>query len=422
MTNFKLVWAEILHRKLGSMMALTAVLLAVAATVSTVTFFKSFDIRTEKIVVERSAAIEKMAKDNYKKAKQITKKLGFNLMIFPIAQNDLEGQLNGITNYMPEEYVHTLAKSPIVSFRHLMPSLKERVRWPEQKIKQMWLEGLLDEVPVAYRKDKKKAMEPPIPKGKMLIGHLIAESTKLKIGDKVTLMGEEFEIFKIRKEVGDQADATVRIHLHTAQKMLGQEGKINSILALKCGDCAFERIANIRKEVATYLPGTKVVEFETKSLARAEMRDKDLKLMEQMLALEKTNREADRSESSRKTEIALPLIVLVMGLWVAMLFLTNARDRSKEIGIFRALGWKRRKVVNLFLIKAGLLGLFGALLGYALGYLGVGLYEPVALKQLFDAKLLVLVLIVTPFLTIVSAWLPALTAAAQDPAEVLRAE
>ena len=74
-----------------------------------------------------------------------------------------------------------------------------------------------------------------------------------------------------------------------------------------------------------------------------------------------------------------------------------------------------------------LLGLLGACFGYAAGRLiGAAWRETAALPsthpRFIDAGLLLLVMVAAPLLAALASWLPALSAAQQDPAVVLREE
>ena len=116
-------------------------------------------------------------------------------------------------------------------------------------------------------------------------------------------------------------------------------------------------------------------------------------------------------------------------IWVGLLSLANVRQRRQEIGILRAIGLRWQQILVVFLSKAVLLGLLGAVLGYGLGFALAAWAEanpagpdslPVPLSALFTPGVLVAVLLLTPVLSILASWLPALQAASQDPAPVLQ--
>jgi putative ABC transport system permease protein len=65
--------------------------------------------------------------------------------------------------------------------------------------------------------------------------------------------------------------------------------------------------------------------------------------------------------------VTILMVIVVVGimntLWIAI------RERTREIGTLRAIGMQRRKVLWLFVLEAGLLGLLGTVAGAALGAL-----------------------------------------------------
>ena len=69
----------------------------------------------------------------------------------------------------------------------------------------------------------------------------------------------------------------------------------------------------------------------------------------------------------------LAIIVGVLGVMNTMLM--TVFERTHEIGILLAVGWKRRRIVYMVLCESALLGLVGGLVGVALGALGIWLLE-----------------------------------------------
>ncbi len=66
--------------------------------------------------------------------------------------------------------------------------------------------------------------------------------------------------------------------------------------------------------------------------------------------------------------VALPAIGLVVGAIVIMnIMLVAVAERTREIGIRKALGARRRDILNQFLVESATLATFGAALGVALG-------------------------------------------------------
>ncbi len=245
MTFNKLIIKEILHRKLNFCLNLISVAVAVACVIGAVIFLRSHELNTKKIInqkeIETKQRVEKL-EDDYRK---ITKKMGFNILIIPKNQNLNDFYADDFASkYMPENYVHLLANSKIVTIRHLLPSLQQKLKWPEKK-RTIILIGTRGEVPNAY-KSPLKPLKQPVKTGEIVLGYELHNSLNISTGDYVTLLGKKFVVAKTYGERGNKDDITVWISLKEAQQLLNKENKINAILALECS-CAWADLAKVRK-------------------------------------------------------------------------------------------------------------------------------------------------------------------------------
>ena len=422
MSLLRLVLRELLHRKLNFSLGVVSVAVAVACLVGAVAILQKHDARTEQIIAAKEAETRaKMAvlEDDYRK---ITKGLGFNVLILPRDQNlsDLFAE-DYATKYMPESYVDRLATSRVATIQHLLPSLQQKLKWPEVE-RTIILIGVRGEVPILHADPKKPILE-AVPPGTMAVGSELHRSLKLKLDDKVKLLGREFTVGKLHPERGTKDDITIWISLKEAQELLKKPGQINGILALECV-CAADSLDKVRGEISRILPDTQVVEFQSQTLARAEARRRAATEARDAIEREKQNRARLRQERESFAAILVPVVLVASVLWVAFLSFGNVRERRSEIGILRALGVGARKIMTIFLGRAALIGLAGACLGLAAGYLVGALWHegavsaPAATVHL-GPRLWLAAFVGAPIVAALAGWLPSYLAAQQDPANVL---
>jgi len=448
MNPSRLVFREIAHRKLNFLLGAVCIALTVSITFGAMALLKAHDLETRAILADHDtrteAILAQMESDTSQNMDQLEdairksmKGLGFNIFIYPEGQEMAEVYAQGFASKtMPEEYVNKLANSKIVTVNHLLPRLTRKIKWPEQD-RTVVLIGVRGEVPLAHR-DPKKPLIDPVPEGQLVVGYELHQSLGLNPGDTVKLMGREFAVQKCHKERGTVDDITLWMNLGECQKILNQEGRINAILALECNCATLDRLGEIRAEIGKILPGTKIIEKGSKALARAEARVKAGATAKKQMIETGRNREQQRANKSarlaslqdsreRMASILVPLVAILCLAIVGVLSFTNVRDRQSEIGIFRAIGVTGGLILKVFLARAFLLGLAGAVIGLAILYLGgSGLQEKYlygyALSLLLESRQLAVALITVPLLACVAAWLPSLHASQRDPAEILRHE
>ncbi len=115
--------------------------------------------------------------------------------------------------------------------------------------------------------------------------------------------------------------------------------------------------------------------------------------------------------------------LLVGGIGIMNIMLATVTERTREIGVRRALGAKQKDITSQFLIEAMVLAIGGGLIGVALGVI-----TPLIVSQLTDMRTIVtpvsvlLAFGISGAVGIVFGWYPASRAAKLDPIEALRHE
>ena len=446
MTIRRLITREILHRKLSFVLSVVSVVVAVGCLVAAVTLLHAYDLRTEQIIQAKIAGTEanvrarqaeagKRAAELNESYRQITLKLGYNLLILPKEEKLIDFELRGApSKYMPEESVDILSKSGIMTVRHLLPVLQQRqIVVFAGKRQEVFLIGVRGEVPLANRAAKKPLLAAVQP-GEMIIGWHVHQELGVKVGDKVSVVDREFKVSRIHAARGSNDDSSVWIDLKAAQEVLDKEGKINGIMAINCIPCTRTRLSELKQDIVRILPGTQVRVKMTEAVIRyeARVRAADEANAQVTLARRRGRSDIAREQAARadlKGQIEafagwiVPLILIGAAVWMALLAYGNVRQRRCEIGVLRAIGLRSGQILTVFLAKAVVVGLAGACVGYVAGFLTALVWgQAPPARQIFIPLLPVAVLLLAPVLSCLASWVPAMLAARQDPAAVLAEE
>jgi putative ABC transport system permease protein len=126
-------------------------------------------------------------------------------------------------------------------------------------------------------------------------------------------------------------------------------------------------------------------------------------------------------------DIIVPFVIIICAAWVGILAMMNVRERRQEIGVMRALGYGSGKISLLFLGKAVVIGLLGAVLGFVLGTVLTMTFGPYIFKLTAGNikpvyGLLGWFMVAAPLFSAVCSLVPTMTAVMQDPVVTLREE
>jgi len=383
MRTFRLILREMLERKLNSLLSLLAIVIAAALFVA---FFTTGEASKNETI-------------------RLMRDIGFNLRIIPEKTNMEKFWQMGYSEYtMPESHVHELASYEGISYAHLTAILQKKVIWQDREV---FLTGIAPELSTPGR--KKTPMIFSIERGNVYIGFEIAQGLNLRKGDTIDICGKMFTVSHSLSESGSGDDVRIYAHLHDVQSLLNMENRINEIKALQClcieHDTNTNSLSLLREQLARILPDAKVILIQNIASAR----------------------ENQRLMAERYFGFVIPFVVVVCMTWIGILAMLNVRERRQEIGIMRALGYSSSKIASLFLGKAVLIGLIGAVLGFGIGTalalkFGPAIFKVTANMITPQIKLLYWAVIASPAVCALSVFIPAMIAVAQDPAITLREE
>jgi lipoprotein-releasing system permease protein len=119
---------------------------------------------------------------------------------------------------------------------------------------------------------------------------------------------------------------------------------------------------------------------------------------------------------------------LAIAFGIAAVLIVSVVQKSKEIGILRAMGTSRGQILRVFLVQGALLGLAGSLIGSALGATAIVLWSHLVRNPdgtpLFpldlDPRLFAAAAVLATLSGLIAAYLPALRGARVDPVVAIR--
>jgi len=240
---------------------------------------------------------------------------------------------------------------------------------------------------------------PPQSRDQVLLGLEARNKLGLDPGATVTIEGRTYTVSGILWETGGEEDGVIVMDRGELSQLTGRGGDVNvvEVTASSSGD-----VETLSREIGRALPSASVISVK-KSLA--------------------FNAQANGA-LSKFGLAATGLIILVSALIVSLTTLTAVRERQREIGVLRAVGYRQRDIWTLLLMEALLLSLGAALIGTGLGLagaaLGPRLVPGLALRFTPNLPVVVGGMLLAILLAVVATLYPAHRAARLDPAAALK--
>ena len=242
----------------------------------------------------------------------------------------------------------------------------------------------------------------------ILIGTELASDLGVSVGDKLRVTAANGNantltisgIFDLGNKGANQR--TTLMTLHSAQSLLGLAGGVTALDVTVHDVYAAELVAHH----ITALTGVQA--------------DSWIKTNEQFFT-------AVSAQTTANTAIRL-FVGLSVAFGIASVLVVSVVQKSREIGILRAMGITRGQILRVFLLQGGLLGFGGALAGSVLGWLGLAVWMQaqrnpdgtVMFAISFEPLMFATALMLATVTGLAASFAPAMRAARLDPVAAIR--
>lgn len=241
----------------------------------------------------------------------------------------------------------------------------------------------------------------PKSRDEVLLGNEVAVQLFKSRGDSLQINGRNVKISGVLDETGSQDDFLIFADLAYVQETIKQPGILSLIeVSAYCNSCPIDEIV---KQISAKLPHAKVTAIKQSIETKMEALD-----------------------HFKKFSLGISIIVLLIGgLIVFTSMMASVNERKREIGIFRAIGFRKSHVVRIIFLEVLIVGLIAGVFGYALGlgvshFIGPLLTGMKSVGIAIDPILAIGATFISSLIGILSSAYPAIHASKMDPTTALR--
>ena len=340
----------------------------------------------------------------------ISKKLdefGANILIIP-RTDDLSLSYGGMNIGGVSIDAQTLKDSDIPKIRQI--EVRENVSIVSPKLigvveiegKKVPVMGVRFEEELRLKKWWKIHGGEPKNRDEVLLGSEVAVRLFKSTGDTLSINGKPVRISGVLDETGSQDDFLILSDLAFVQEAMKRLGALSLIeVSAFCNTCPIEEIV---KQISQKLPHAKVTAIKQTLQTKMEALD-----------------------HFKKFSVGISVIVLLIGsLIVFTNMMASVNERKREIGIFRAIGFRKSHVVRIIFLEALIVGFVAGIVGFLLG-LGISqVIGPMITgvkggALVIDPWLAIGAIFLSSLIGILSSAYPAIHASKMDPTTALRA-
>ncbi len=254
-------------------------------------------------------------------------------------------------------------------------------------------------------------------RGKIILGNDFLDKSEfekeIRIGSILKIQGKEFEVIGILKRAGTfQINSVILMLESDLKEILNIDDEIDLIVV---------QVDNQNKVQET----AKSIESKLRKDRKLKQGEEDFSVQTPTQAIETVNTILNVINIIISGIAAISL--LVGGIGIANTMFTSVLERTREIGVMKAVGAKNTDILSIFIIESAILGIIGGIIGAIIGLSLAFLVSNIAssalgisFKTQISFPLILLSMLFSLLIGVLSGIIPAIQASKLKPVEALR--
>lgn len=233
----------------------------------------------------------------------------------------------------------------------------------------------------------------------VILGEIYAEDNDYSVGDNITIKGEDFKVVGIY-ETGDQS---------MAGGVFTSISKVGELMDDK------DSVSNIY---------VKVEKGEDPQTVADRIDTKYGDNITTVTSVMEMTQMADMLNMLQASTWAISLLAIVVGgLGIINTMLMSVFERTREIGVLKAVGWSNKKILTMIVGESLVITIVSAIIGFLIGFVACTLLGPqLGINPLFTPKIFIQAFAIAIVVGIIGGLYPAIKAVKLPPTEALRYE
>lgn len=236
----------------------------------------------------------------------------------------------------------------------------------------------------------------------VIAGKVVADNKNVSVGDELKVGGETFKVVGIFESGNSNQDMSYFMTLDNLQSLVDDEGNISSVFVKVDPNVDAEDVGSHLEDKY----GDNITVITSLS---------DLSMAKSMI------------DMLNGVSFGISLLAIVIGgIGIINTMLMSVLERTREIGVLKAVGWPDRKILLMIICESIVLTVAAAIAGTILGILGVELFMQLnilgGMTAIFTAQTIAEAFVIAIIVGIIGGIFPAIKATKLPPTEALRYE